>query len=187
MNGTAWFKYGQEKVCWDCRMEKIVKEEAENEKSALDEEELFEGLPDECEKGRWIHCFECLYYAGVLKTDCPKNGGTAKFEPAKGLMGEAKVYEPWTLANCPAYKVPDSDPNKVMCFQGSDGELRWGRNLEGVRVPDLDRIRLNSAREEREYFQKMEIRKVERGEKVMNIDAPLKDRPTRKIYSFIKG
>jgi len=82
-------------------------------------------------------------------------------------------FKPYDLKHGPIDMIPSTDPNKKLYY-----------TPEGKRVADMDKIHISSRSEEKRYFELMNIRNLEKGEKVLGIKAELKDRPARKVFSF---
>lgn len=83
-------------------------------------------------------------------------------------------FKPYDLKHGPKELVPNTDPNKKLYF-----------TPEGKRVADMDTIHISNRSEEARYFELMNIRKLDKGEKVLGIKAELKDKPARKTFSFV--
>ena len=88
------------------------------------------------------------------------------------IHGGIRVFEPYVLRDGPMDTIPDTDPNKVIDTESS-------RFADGVY--------LKNRSEERRYMNKLGLKHVEKGEKVMGIRAEMKERPTKKLYFFQKG
>jgi len=85
-------------------------------------------------------------------------------------------FKPYDLKHGPIDMIPSTDPNKNLHYEPN-----------GKRVADLDSVHISSRAKEKEYFELMDIRKLDKGEKVLGIKAELRDKPSRRTYSFVSN
>ena len=136
-------------------------------KYPLAEEKEDYDLPQSCVKGR---CWDCLYSAGIPRSECPINEGDAEFEGRGKSMGGVKPpFEPYDLKDGPLYSLPKDFPGLS---------------------EDHNSVRLTNRSQKSTVMRELNAHHPEPGEKIgggrETHTYEGKQKPKRKIYSILK-